>query len=92
MASLADRLRTWRRALKAKLPYVRRREHGVLQRQYAELIEALDAPPAPTAAWTWVQPLQHPLEGDVCFFVTHADGPAPGRHPGWPRPRSGRPR
>jgi len=76
MASLADRLRTWRRALKAKLPYVRRREHGVLQRQYAELIEALDAPPAPTAAWTWVQPLQHPLAGDVCFFVTHADGPA----------------
>lgn len=76
MASLTDRLRTWRRALKARLPYVRRREHGVLQRQYAELIEALDAPPATSAAWTWVQPLGGPLAGDVCFFVTHADGPA----------------
>src|SRR3954463_7283774 len=76
MASLGDRLRTWRRALKAKLPYVRRREHGVLQRQYAELIEALDAPPAASAAWAWVQPLERPLEGDVCFFITHADGPA----------------
>src|SRR5437660_1402542 len=28
------------------------------------------------AASTWLQPLQAPLEGDVCFFVTHADGPA----------------
>ena len=76
MASLSDRLRSWRRAVKAKLPYVRRREHGVLQRQYADLIEALDAPPATSAAWTWVKPLDQPLAGDVCFFVTHADGPA----------------
>jgi len=76
VASLSDRLRSWRRAVKAKLPYVRRREHGVLQRQYADLIEALDAPPATSAAWTWVKPLDQPLAGDVCFFVTHADGPA----------------
>ena len=75
MRDLADRLRTWRRALKAKLPYVRRREHRVLQRQYAELIDALDAPPAASAAWRWLKPVQGALEGEVCLFVTHADQP-----------------
>jgi hypothetical protein len=76
MATWADRLRTWRRAFKARLPYVRRREHRVLQRQYAELIEALDAPPATHAQWRWVKPVEGALDGDVCLFVTHADAPA----------------
>jgi lipopolysaccharide biosynthesis protein len=73
MDGVADRLRSWRRALKAKLPYVRRREYRVLQRQYADLIDALDAPPAASAAWQWIKPVQGALEGEVCIFVTHAE-------------------
>jgi lipopolysaccharide biosynthesis protein len=75
MGNVADHLRSWRRALKARLPYVRRREYRVLQRQYAELIDALDAPVATDAAWRWVKPVEGALEGDVCVFVTHADRP-----------------
>jgi hypothetical protein len=77
MSGLADRLRSWRRRLKASLPYVRRREHRVLQRKYADLIAALDgqAPPASSAAWQWLQPVEGELEGEVCLFVAFAEQP-----------------
>jgi lipopolysaccharide biosynthesis protein len=75
MTTLSDRLRTWRRRFKAALPFVRRREHRVLQRKYADLIDALDAPPASSAAWTWIQPLVQPLSGEVCIFVAYTDAP-----------------
>jgi lipopolysaccharide biosynthesis protein len=77
MTSLTDRLRSWRRRLKAGLPYVRRREHRVLQRKYADLIAALDgqAPPASSAAWRWLQPVEGELEGEVCLFVAFTEQP-----------------
>lgn len=77
MATFAEAFRTWRRRIKASLPYVRRREHRVLQRKYAELIEAVDgtAGAASGAALQWVKPPQADLDGDVCLFVTFADAP-----------------
>ncbi|MEO6364356.1 MAG: rhamnan synthesis F family protein, partial [Caldimonas sp.] len=77
MPTFAEAFRTWRRRLKASLPYVRRREHRVLQRKYAELIEAIDgaAGPASDAALHWVRPLRADLSGEVCLFVTFADEP-----------------
>ncbi|MEO7007830.1 MAG: rhamnan synthesis F family protein [Caldimonas sp.] len=77
MPSFKDTLRSWRRRLKAHLPYVRRREHRVLQRKYAELIEALDggASPASEARLKFVKPLPADLGGEVCLFVTYADTP-----------------
>jgi lipopolysaccharide biosynthesis protein len=75
MPSFNDTLRTWRRRLKARLPYVRRREHRVLQQKYAALIEAIDGPasPASDAALQFAKPLAPGLAGEVCLFVTHAD-------------------
>ena len=67
-------LRTWRRRLKARLPYVRRREHRVLQEKYAGLIDAIDgrAGPASGAALHFAKPLPPDSAGEVCLFVTHA--------------------
>ena len=77
MTTLADRLRTWRRRLKSSLPYVRRREHRILQRKYADLIAAVDggAPPAASAAWQWLQPVQGELASEVGLFVAFTDQP-----------------
>ncbi len=77
MSTFDENFRTWRRRLKASLPYVRRREHRVLQRKYAELIEAIDAKasPASDAGLLWIKPLPAGLEGEVCLFVTFADQP-----------------
>lgn len=77
MTILADRLRSWRRRLKSSLPYVRRREHRVLQRKYADLIAAVDggAPPAASAAWQWLQPVEGELAGEVGLFVAFTDQP-----------------
>src|SRR5665213_2703949 len=75
MPSFNDTLRTWRRRLKAALPYVRRREYRVLQEKYAALIDAIDgrAGPASDAALHFANPLPPDLAGEVCLFVTHAD-------------------
>ena len=75
--ALSDVWRTWRRQFKARMPYVRRREHRVLQQKYAELIEAVDgqarpATPATSAQVHAAQPLNPSLSGEVCFFVSHA--------------------
>jgi hypothetical protein len=78
MATWAERLRTWRRRLKAGLPYVRRREHRVLQTKYAELIEAVDggAGAATDARLRFAKALPAVLEGEVCLFVSHAATPS----------------
>ncbi len=77
MPSFTDTLRSWRRRFKAALPYVRRREFRVVQRNFAQLIEALDgaASPAAQAQVHIVLPLQQALNGDVCLFVSFAPEP-----------------
>jgi lipopolysaccharide biosynthesis protein len=80
--SLTDRWRAWRRDLKARMPYVRRREHRILQRRYSELIEGLGwtAPPATQAGLHMIKPIDADLQGDVCFFVSHARQPRLKKH------------
>lgn len=73
----AEALRRQRRALKASLPYVRRREHRIAQRKYAALIDAFSLHPrrATDARLHALKPLQGRLEGDVCYFVSFAAKP-----------------
>ena len=75
--ALKDVWRTWRRQFKARLPYVRKREHRVLQKKYADLIEAVDglATPAAHARVSAVQAPSACLLGEVCFFVSFASQP-----------------
>ena len=74
---LSNSLRTLRRKFKAALPYVRRREHRLLQQRHAELIEAVDgiATPAAAADLHVFKPLAVTLTGEVCLFVSFADQP-----------------
>jgi hypothetical protein len=67
-------LRQTRRALKEKLPFVRRREYDILARKYAGLITDLGwhAPLATTAKIAVRKAVGGELSGDICFFVTHA--------------------
>lgn len=80
--TFTDSFRAWRRDLKARLPYVRRREHRILQRRYSELIEGLGwtAPPATQARIHAIKPVGADLDGDVCFFVSHAREPGLKKH------------
>lgn len=80
--TLTDSFRSWRRDLKARLPYVRRREHRILQRRYSELIESLGwmALPATQARLHVLKPVAADLEGEVCFFVSFAPQPALKKH------------
>ena len=77
-----DAFRAWRRDLKARMPYVRRREHRILQRRYSELIEGLGwtAPPATQARMQALKPMGTDLQGDVCFFVSFATQPVLKKH------------
>jgi lipopolysaccharide biosynthesis protein len=76
-SGLKEAWRTWRRRFKARLPYVRKREHRVLQQKYARLIEAVDgvATPAAQARVNAVHALNPGLSGEVCFFVSFASQP-----------------
>ena len=67
-------LRQTRRALKEKLPFVRRREYDILAGKYAGLIADLGwhAPLATTAKIAVRKAVGGDLSGDICFFVTHA--------------------
>jgi lipopolysaccharide biosynthesis protein len=82
MASFTDSLRTLRRSIKAALPYVRRRDHRILQRKHAELIEAVDrlATPAAAARVHMVKAPAQGLTGEVCLFVSFADQPVLKQH------------
>lgn len=68
-------LRQTRRALKEKLPFVRRREYDILAGKYARLIADLGwhAPLATAAKIAVRKAVGGDLSGDICFFVTHAD-------------------
>lgn len=80
--NLSDSFRTWRRRLKARLPYVRRREHHMLQVRHSELIDCLgwSMRPATDAAMHALKPVAGILDGDVCFFVSFAPKPVLKRH------------
>ena len=80
--TLADTFRAWRRDFKARMPYVRRREHRILQRRYAELIDGLGwtAPPATQARLHMLKPIATDLKGDVCFFVSFSPDPELKKH------------
>ena len=67
-------LRQTRRALKEKLPFVRRREYEILASKYDGLIVDLgwQAPLAREAKIDVIKAPTAPLDGDICFFVTHA--------------------
>ena len=77
MPTFTDAFRAWRRNVKAALPYVRRREHRILQRKYSALIDGLGwtAPPATQARLHTIKPLTPALAGEVCFFVSFAPHP-----------------
>jgi hypothetical protein len=72
-----DAFRRYRRALKAKLPWVRRSEHRRLEGRYLGLLGLLASPPplATQARLHALKPLEGPLAGEACLFVTHATAP-----------------
>jgi lipopolysaccharide biosynthesis protein len=74
MVYLADIWRRWRRQIKSAAPFVRRREHRIVERKYARLIESINglAVPANRASIQVLKPPLKSLVGDVCLFVTHA--------------------
>lgn len=78
MQPFSETFRSWRRSLKVRLPYVRRREHLVLQQKYTELIGALDgqATPATQARLHIAKAPGSTLSHDLCLFVTFATQPA----------------
>jgi lipopolysaccharide biosynthesis protein len=80
--SFTDSFRAFRRNFKAALPYVRRREHRILQRKYAELVDGLGwtALPASRARIRVVKPIEQALAGEVCLFVSYASQPRIKRH------------
>lgn len=74
MTSVTDSFRNARRTLKAKSPFVRRREYAILANKYSALIDDLAwRAPLATAAQINVRKAPTlPLVGEVCFFVSHA--------------------
>ena len=78
MSGWIDALRRARRAFKARLPYVRRREYRLLRARHDALIDALLARPrrALEARSRAVKPIAGALGGDVCLFATYAAVPA----------------
>jgi len=75
--SFKDSFRLWRRSLKARMPYVRRREYQALERKYDSAVDSLGwtAPPAAEANLHTLKPIGQALTGEVCFFVSFASGP-----------------
>ena len=69
-----DAFRKARRALKACLPYVRRREYRLLRVRHDALIDALIAYPrrASEARIRAVKPIARNVGGEICLFVTHS--------------------
>jgi lipopolysaccharide biosynthesis protein len=77
MSSFVDAFRAWRRDLKARMPYVRRREYRILRQRFDELVEGLGwtALPATQARIATLRPLAALDAGEVCFFVSFAPVP-----------------
>lgn len=82
MSSFVDAFRAWRRDLKARMPYVRRREYRILRERFDELVEGLGwtARPAVQARIATLRPLSSLESGEVCFFVSFAPAPRLKRH------------
>lgn len=77
MSNSSSPWKDWRRTVKAALPYVRRREHRLLQRRFDSLVDSLawSAPSATQAQLHALKPLASELVGEVCFFVSFAASP-----------------
>jgi hypothetical protein len=69
-------MRRWRRAAKAHLPYVRRRQYDKLTRRFDALADdiGLRARRADSARLRIVRPVVAPLTGEVCLFLCHQRG------------------
>jgi len=72
-----DALRRLRKAFKAHLPYVRRREYRMLSERHQALIAAFtcESPMATEAEVFLRKAPEASLSGEVCLFVTHASTP-----------------
>lgn len=80
--SLKDKWRRWRRSLKARFPYVRRREFEIMSRMPSRLIDDIVLRSCASDAVSLVA-LKAPDQistQEVCLFVTHAARPALKRH------------
>lgn len=78
MSGWSDTMRRARRAIKAQLPYVRRREYRLLRARHDALIDALIAHPrrATEARIRTVKPVVATAGGEICLFATHAASPS----------------
>ena len=78
MSGWSDAWRRARRAIKSRMPYVRRREYRLLRARHDALIDALIAHPrrAVEASCRAVKPVAGTLTGEICLFATHAAGSA----------------
>lgn len=74
--------RYWRRHLKSKLPYVRRREYSKLMRRHLSLLESLagGTTNCTRARLVAKKPVGRALNQETCLFVTYAPQPAIKRH------------
>lgn len=74
-------LRAWRRAVKARMPYVRRREYrkarAVAEQLASELLTAPDMAASARLETVFVQP---PTRREVCLFVSYAARPVVKHH------------
>lgn len=72
---LGHAMRRWRRAAKARLPYVRRRQHIKLTQRFNALADDVArAVRADSGRLRSVRPLAAPLAGEVCLFLCHQRG------------------
>ena len=73
-----DALRRARKAVKAHLPYVRRREHRMLGERHDALIAAFttEARAATEAAVVLLKAPEPSLAGEICLFAAYAPTPA----------------
>lgn len=70
------RLRAWRRGLKARLPYVRRREFRKVQNRYDQLLDMLgDAPRLATSVAMTALHQRAPSGRELCLFVSFTAQP-----------------
>jgi|APDOM4702015159_1054818.scaffolds.fasta_scaffold08426_3 lipopolysaccharide biosynthesis protein len=77
MSNTSSSWQVWRRTFKAALPYVRRREHRLLQSRLDSVVHSLawSAPSATQAQLHALKPLAGGLAGELCFFVSFAANP-----------------
>jgi len=80
--SLSDKWRRWRRSLKARFPYVRRREFEIMSRMPARLIDdiVLRSCASDAVALVALKAPDATLTEEICLFVSHAARPALKRH------------